>query len=202
MKIINYILRNVNLLNIVLIVIGILLADYAVYPLLKKGSIYNVPAPRELTLEEEEIPMPSVPSITDHMVIVQQNLFHPERRVPTEAKAEDVPMPSPEFILYGTMVTKDVSLAYIADRNAPQTGKRHLTLKKGDLLSGYMLTEIEDDRVVMEKGEEKLIVYLYDPQKMKTREAPSAQQPQVPAPPARRPLPRPLAPNAKPVSPN
>ena len=194
------------MLNVALIVICVLLADYALYPLFKTGSAYKVPSPKELVLEEEKIPASSAPSAADYTIVVQQNLFHPERHLPAEKKAEDALLPKPEFILYGTMVTKDISLAYISDRNSPPpAGKRHLTLKKGDLLSGYMLTEIEEDRVVMEKEEDKLTIYLYDSQKMKNKETPSAQQPQAPGPPARRQLPRPLAPSVpstKPLSPN
>ncbi len=201
MKALRYILKNINLLNLLLLFICFLFVEYAVYPLFQIEGSYKIPAPKKSEVEEEKIPAQSTPSAEDYSMIVQRNLFHPERHLPAEKKEEDMPITKPEFVLYGTLVTRDISLAYISDRNSPlPAGRRHLTLKKGDMLSGYTLTEIEEDRVVMTKDEEKMVVNLYDAKK--TKESPIPQQPHPT--PARRPLPRPAAPqqNAKPLPPN
>jgi hypothetical protein len=71
-------------------------------------------------------------------------------------------LPKPEFVLYGTLITDDLRLAYMEDlkapRNSPGRGKRQTALKKGDTLSGFTLKEIEADRIIMARGEESLTV--------------------------------------------
>jgi hypothetical protein len=76
------------------------------------------------------------------------------------------------------MLSDDLSLAYLEDlkapRNTPGRGKRQVALKKGDSLSGFVLKEIETDKITMVRGEEKLIVAMNDPQKAKAREVAAA----------------------------
>jgi hypothetical protein len=76
------------------------------------------------------------------------------------------------------MIADDISLAYLEDlkapRNTPGRGKRQVALKKGDSLSGFVLKEIETDKITMVRGEEKLIVAMNDPQKAKAREVAAA----------------------------
>jgi len=76
------------------------------------------------------------------------------------------------------MISNDLSLAYLEDlkapRNTPGRGKRQVALKKGDSLSGFVLKEIETDKITMVRGEEKLIVAMNDPQKAKAREVAAA----------------------------
>lgn len=80
-------------------------------------------------------------------------------------------MPKPEFVLYGTLITNDISFAYLEDtkapRNTPGRGKRQIAMKKGDTLSGFNLKEINVDSIVMARGEEKITIYVYNTQKPK-----------------------------------
>ena len=82
-------------------------------------------------------------------------------------------LPKPDFVLYGTMISGDTNLAFMEDTKAPQgtpgRGKRQRVLKVGQILSGFTLKELSDDRVIMARGEERLTVYLIDPQKPKER---------------------------------
>ncbi|MFZ3136940.1 MAG: hypothetical protein WA126_06065 [Thermodesulfovibrionales bacterium] len=123
------------------------------------------------------------------MLISEENLFHPERRIPPEKKVEQ-PLPKPEFVLYGTLITNDTSFAYLEDtkalRNTPGRGKRQITMKKGDTLSGFNLKEINVDNIVMARGEEKITIYLYSRNNPKKREsmAPPSTVPKVPQQPA------------------
>ncbi|MEW6003375.1 MAG: hypothetical protein AB1638_12130, partial [Nitrospirota bacterium] len=121
---------------------------------------------------EEKSAESSVPSLTDFMMIAEDNLFHPERKIPVE-KPVAPPLPKPEFVLYGTLITDDTNLAYLEDLKAPYStpgrGKRQTALRKGDSMSGFILKDIEADKIVMVRGEEKIEVYLNDTQRPKTR---------------------------------
>ena len=186
------ILNNINILNIILMAIVVGFAVYSVFPTLEMKVKYALPAaknPAEKT--DEQSGEPEIPSITQYTSIADENLFHPERRIPPEKKDEP-PLPKPEFVLYGTMISDDFSLAYLEDmkapRNTPGRGKRQVALKKGDSMSGFILKEIETDKITMVRGEERLIVAMNDPQKPKAREvvaapaaAPAAQPKTTPA---------------------
>lgn len=170
----NLLLRNMNLLNIILIVSVFLLADYVVLPLLNVKVKY-IPATSKkvFTVKKEESAQSQTPSPSDFTIIADQNLFHPERKIPPEKK-EEAPLPKPEFVLYGTLITDNVSFAYLEDKKSPRTtpgrGKRQTALKKGDTMSGFTLKEIDHDKVVMVKGEETLIVKVIDSNIKKDRE--------------------------------
>ena len=100
------------------------------------------------------------------MIISEENPFHPERKIPVEKKAEQ-PLPKPEFVLYGTLITDDLKMAYLEDLKAPRStsgrGKRQVALKQGDSLSGFRVKEIEAGKVVMVRGDDRIIVPIIDP---------------------------------------
>lgn len=168
-------LRNINLLNIILIVAAILMAGYVVLPMLDIKVKLTPAIPKKIVTTNEETPPESqTQSPSDYLIIAEQNLFHPQRIIPPE-KNEEQPLQKPEFVLYGTLVADDISVAYMEDKKSPRTtpgrGKRQTALKKGDTMSGYTLKEIDPDQVVMIRGEETLIVKIIDPTVKKDREA-------------------------------
>ncbi len=185
---IKYLLRNINLINIILAAAIIFFADYMVLPFFDMGIRVTPPSVKKTHSEgqataekpaEEKTPSPS-----DYMIIAEQNVFHPERKIPV-AKAEGPPVPKPEFVLYGTLMSGDVNVAYMEDKKSPQSTpgreKRQTPLRIGDSMSGFTLKEINKDSVVMAKGEESIVVYIEDPHNPKTRE-PSAGAPAIPPP--------------------
>lgn len=172
------ILKNLSVINILLAAALLLFADYAVLPLFGKGVAITTPAPikKQTAATASPTDKPAEvksPSPSDYIVIADQNLFNPERKIPVEKKAE-APLPKPEFVLYGTLKTDDLHLAYMEDKKAPQNtparGKRQIPVRLGETLSGFTLKEIGPDRVVMARGEEKLTVLLNDSARPKTRE--------------------------------
>lgn len=172
------ILRNINILNIILISAVIAFAAYSIFPTLEMKVKYALPAAKNIDeIAGEKTGELEIPSLTQYTAVVDDNLFHPERRIPPEKTVEQ-PLPKPDFVLYGTMISNDLSLAYLEDlkapRNTPGRGKRQVALKKGDSLSGFVLKEIETDKITMVRGEEKLIVAMNDPQKAKAREVAAA----------------------------
>ncbi len=132
----------------------------------------------------------------DYSIILNRNLFHPERIIPPEKKAV-VELPKPDFVLYGTLISGDASIAYLEDLKAQKTtpgrGRRQNALKIGQTMSGYTLKEIHEDRVVFMKDQERIEVRVLDNQAKKTRGlTPPAPTPQKPAPPTPPPPPTPV----------
>src|SRR4030065_562783 len=141
-------LKNINVLNIILLVAAILLADYVVLPLLNVTVKYIPAIPKKISSEKEE---KTAQGLTSH---------------PTDY----------------------TSFAYLEDKKSPRStpgrGKRQTALKKGDTMSGYILKEIDHDKVVMVRGEDTLTVKVIDSSVKKDREAatPSAAASTSPAP--------------------
>ncbi len=205
--------KNLNLLNVILIAGLLFFLQFSLIPRLTAKATYTPPNVKKNGEEKKEEVPPQVPSPFEYTIIADQNVFHPERKIPPDKKdAAQAPIPVPEFALYGTLITDDATIAYLEDLKAPQNtpgrGKRQTALRKGDSMSGFTLKEVEPDRIVMARGEEKMTVYLNDPQKPKKREAPAQTAtgtlPGVPAtahPPAVAPVQRPTgAPAVKPTA--
>ncbi len=157
--------RNINMLNVALLTGALFFAFYFFFPALDITAGFTLPAVNKSAAEKEETGTEiRIPSVTEYAKITEENLFHPERKIPVEKKADQQqqPLPKPEFVLYGTLITDNLRLAYIEDlkapRNSPGRGKRQTALKKGDALSGFTLKEIEADQIVMVRGEESIAV--------------------------------------------
>lgn len=170
----NTVIKNFNLLNLMLLAIICVFAGYVLSPMLKVDTRITL-LPAKKTTGEEKANKTSenkIPSPLDFNVIAENNLFHPERIIPIDKKAE-APLPKPDFILYGTLITDDLRIAYIEDLKAPRStpgrGKRVTSLKKDAMMSGFTLKEVETDKVVMARGEESVIVKMNDPAHAKKR---------------------------------
>lgn len=193
MRLLRYLARNINALNIVLIAAAAVLAVAVFYPHFYGQVKYGLPAVK-LSPEVEAEPEAVVasPSMSDFLVIAEQNLFHPDRKIPPEKK-EAQQLPKPELILYGTLIGEGMSVAYVEDKKNPKTspgrGKRQTVMKKGDAVSGFVLKEIETDKIVLVRGDETMVVHLSQGDKPRTSEvppgapgAPGAARPAQPTP--------------------
>jgi hypothetical protein len=173
------VLKNINLLNILLLAIVVVFAFRVFMPALYQDIRYLLPPAKE-SFEAEEKPLlqQKLPSLSDYMIISEENPFHPERKIPVEKKVEQ-PLPKPEFVLYGTLIAGDLKLAYLEDLKSPRStsgrGKRQVALKQGDSLSGFTLKEIEAGKVVMVRGDDKIIVPIIDPTHAREGQATTAQ---------------------------
>lgn len=167
-----YVLKNVNLLNIILFIILVYVVKTIALPFFNYQDTGILPAAKKqvaTAADAKAKPAESKgPSPLDYVVIADQNPFHPERTIPVPKVVGPPapPLPKPEFVLFGTMVTADLSLAYMEDKKAPKTtqgrGKRVTALKLGESLSGFVLKEVDADKVVMLRGDESIVVYLAD----------------------------------------
>jgi hypothetical protein len=182
------VLKNINLLNCLLLALCLILAYNFWSPQSEGKYPLDIPPAQKKPVEKtpNESPKPQTPSPMDYVVIADENLFHPERRIPPEKK-EEAALPKPEFVLYGTLITPELKMAYMEDKKAPVTtpgrGKRQSAIKIGESLSGFTLKEVDPAKVVLTRGEEKMTVLLDDSKTPKTRDAagPTAGgQPQVP----------------------
>ncbi len=205
MQIMRYIYRNVNPLNIILIVCAALLAVGAFTPYFYAQVKYSIPVAK-LPPAEEEKPAEtaaSSPSMSDYMIISELNLFHPDRKVPPEKK-EAQQLPKPELILYGTLMADGMNVAYVEDKKNPKTspgrGKRQTVMKKGDAISGFVLKEIENDRIVLVRGDETMVVHLNQGDKPRTSDVPTATPAGRPAP-TPQPVVKPAQPTPVPAKP-
>jgi ribosomal protein L12E/L44/L45/RPP1/RPP2 len=165
MRKIKYLLSNINLMNIMLAVMLIFIVNYMAMPFSKMDAKYALPPVKKPAIErtsKDEKTEEKSPSPSDYVVIAEQNLFHPERMIPVP-KVEAPPLPQPEFMLYGTLVTDGLQIAYMEDKKTkgPQDKeKRQTALRLGDSMSGFVLKEVDNEEVVMQRGEEKIVVSL------------------------------------------
>ena len=181
-------LRSFNVLNILLIAVLLFVLQYLLLPMATVDVGYAPAALKKAAEAEQQAAgaaqAPQAPSLMEYTVIAEQNLFHPERRIPPE-KTEAPPLPKPEFVLYGTMISDELTLAYMEDQKAPQStagrGKRQTPVKKGESLSGFVLKEVGPEKVVMVRGEEQMDVYLNDTARPKKREGMVGTAPSAPA---------------------
>jgi len=182
-------MKNINALNLLLLAAVIAFAAYILPPLLEVNVAYTLPAPKKVSEEKEEKPAAAQPpSVMGYTVIAEQNVFNPERKIPAEKK-DDQPLPKPEFVLYGTLIAGDTSMAFMEDLKAPYTtvsrGKRQRTLRLGGNISGFTLSQIYQDRVIMARGDERVEVRVMDTTRAKARNGGAVPAvPQAFAPPA------------------
>jgi hypothetical protein len=175
---VRYFFLSLNILNGLLALAVAAVVYFAVIPLWNPIARISLPtvkgiatSPGEQATQSQRVP------VTDYAVISDKNLFHPERKTPLEKEPEKA-VPKPDVLLYGTLIADDVSYAFIENKKAPYStsgrGKRQITLKKGDLLGEYTVSEIEANRIVLVKGEERIVVMLDDREKKRASDVPAA----------------------------
>jgi hypothetical protein len=176
---VRYFFLSLNVLNSLLVLAVAAVAYFAVIPLWNPVARISLPAVTGAVTSPGEQTTPQRVPVMDYALISDKNLFHPERKLPSEKQSEQTEIVAkPEVVLYGTLIADDATYAFIEDKKVPYStpgrGKRQIALKKGDHLSGYILSEIEANRIVLTKGEEKIVVMLDDGEKKRTSGVPAA----------------------------
>ncbi len=172
-------MSNLNVMNAALLAMLVLVTGYEFPSFFNVKAKYVLPTPAKSVGAEDKAVDAQPASPSEYSVIADQNVFHPDRKIP-ELKAQAAPLPVPEFVLYGTLIAGDVSLAYMEDLKGTGNSagaRRQKALKKGEIISGFTLKEIETDKVVMVRGDEKLEVRVTD--KARTKHADSTPATQV-----------------------
>lgn len=141
--------------------------------------------------------------IASYQVIVQKDLFRPSR---TEFKpvAKSTLPPTPPPRIFGILIMDNNKIAILEDSTSKKKKNYHVGESIGDLV----VSEIEKDKVILLRGDEKVIVNLREvktinapsrPGAAKPRPAPKsvtppAQRPPVPPMPGQQPQPAPPTP--------
>ena len=215
-------------------VVNVLLAFIIFLLIFKNDEIWTKPqmAPKKDGVKKSEFPaaesLPVLPaaggsSIRESlMVIAEKNIFHPDRKefdLPAAVPAK--PTARPSIQLFGVLISNDLKAVSIANPSKPiPKGERETkTMKIGDRVGDYQLTQIMADRIILEAPGDTYEVLLYDPKSPKKRIAvktPSkpaevtsafpALAPQPPTPsgiaPAPMPMPSPIPSLPRPVEPS
>jgi hypothetical protein len=170
-----YILKSINTVNLILGAALLLMVGYLLLPLNRAKTVIAPqiqPAAKQAAVQQAPEEQPN--AAADYVVIADRNLFHPERIIPVEKK-EEKPLPKPDFVLYGTLIDGGTKLAFMDDLKSLYTtqgrGKRQRVIAQGENLSGFVLSEVRADRIVMARGEEKVTVLLDD--KLNKRKGPA-----------------------------
>ena len=188
MRFLRNLIQNANVLNVLLVIVILAFAAGIVISAIQIRRLYTIPRIKEKAPAAAEQPA-EVPAKmpSDYAVIGEQNLFHPERTIPVDKKVE---VPRPEVVLYGTMMGTERS-ALIEDKKNPVTtpgrGNRQRFVRKGEVISGYTVTDIMSDRITLARGDDRMTVMLADPGKQRAGDA--GGPPGEPKAPARAPAP-------------
>jgi hypothetical protein len=177
MKLIKVLLKNINVLNLLLLAMAIFLflkLDDSLALIGKKVN-FTIPKPKEvLTKNEEKAATESAANYSDYIVIAEKNLFHPQRRIALEIK-EAEQMARPEIILYGTLITDEKRIAFIEDKKNPYStpgrGKRQVTVDEGSMIAGYKLEKVNAESILLVHGDDRITVDLKTQKDRKYAEA-------------------------------
>jgi hypothetical protein len=182
--------RHLSLLNIGLVLFLTMFFSSLISPGLRTVFHYELPhVKRSMSSTEKHFTDLQPPAISNYVSISENNVFHPDRKIPmpSEKKAEaELPaLPKPDVILYGTLITDDTSVAYLEDLKSPYNtrgrGRRQLVLRKGDTLSGFTLQEVDVDRIVMARGQEKIIIKIHEKRRPSDQELKRTEKPVAPS---------------------
>lgn len=183
MNIKKYILSNINVLNFMLLAVSFILYFTLAYPISHTDIKVNIPkVDIETVTEIAKIVPENIPTSQDYIVVAEKNLFHPERRLPSEAKEGQI-AGRPEIIFYGSIITEETKIALVEDKKNPYTTpgrvERLQSLKEGAVIGGYTLKEVNPETIVLVRGDDEMIINLRD-QKDRKPEARTA-SPEMPA---------------------
>lgn len=195
MKVLRYLIHNATVMNVVLLALIIALVAVTVISVVRMRHTHALPGIKARPPGEEAQRVDLQPKLpSDYAVIGEANLFHPDRIIPVDRKAE---VPRPEIVLYGTMIDT-TRLAFIEDRKNPVTtpgrGRRQRVVKMGEEIGGYAVAGIETDSIVLVRGDDRMTVRLSPPDKRKAADAPPAAQQPVQAKPPQTTPPAPTRP--------
>jgi hypothetical protein len=133
------------------------------------------------TMPQEQVLLKAVPkkdyNPADFAVISDKNLFS-DLRAQEEKTPENVAPPEPpplaqKPILVGITISGDQQLASIIDPTVPAQNRRAQIKRIGDSYSGYIITEINMDRIVLQSGTRREIIPLHEG----TKRGPGARTP-------------------------
>lgn len=137
----------------------------------KAGSKKSVTKPDVSRPPGDQKDSRATSSIASYIFIAERNPFHPDRKefpvvAPPEAQKTEVkkPIVRPQVTLYGVTIVDHYQSATISYPGRPlQKGEREtVTVKIGDRVADYKVSQILPDRIDLEAPEDRFQVLLYD----------------------------------------
>jgi len=169
--------RSATLLTLFLSAALVMACIGIVFPAMRVTSRLKLTrtVPKEVPPQDEPIKEAAAPLPTDYAVVGEMNLFHPQRMIPIDVKAQ---LPKPELFLCAIIRYGSDLVAFVEDKKKPATspgrGNRQTVVRKGTVYAGYSVTEINNDSIVLARGDQSVSVYLVDPGKRGGKSTPSA----------------------------
>jgi hypothetical protein len=177
--------RNWIAVNIVLIIIAGVLG-WRLYASIKLFKAENNPAKiqpardpkQKIALEAGMPPLQLLPqyNVADFGIITAQNLFSDTRTKEEKVEAAAVPEVQPlvvKPILVGVTLFDDQRMASVVDPTAGGGGRKSQTRRLGDTYQGYTITDITPDQLVLERGNRREVIPLFDSGKHPAQGAPA-----------------------------
>lgn len=143
-------MRKYYLINAILLTVavllgarlyGVVLKPIELFPAVKSQEV-SAPGPGIESLSEKKIEF-------DYQVIVKKDLFRPERKEPESGDSFAGAVP-PKLI--GVLIQNDGARAFLMD-SATKVTK---TYKQKEMISGYTIHEILENKVILMKGGERI----------------------------------------------
>ncbi len=109
---------------------------------------------------------------SEFQIIPAQNLFSESRAREDKTEAapvQEAPPLTVKPVLVGVTFVGDQRVALIVDPSASGPGRKTQTKKPGDSYQGYIITDIGENRMVLENGARKEVIPLYDGSKRPTQ---------------------------------
>ena len=206
MKLIKVFLKNINVLNLLLLVMTIFLFFELDDSLIDKKIKFTISKPKEVLIaSEEKAASERAATYLDYVAITEKNIFHPERKMSSERK-EELQLAKPEITLYGTLITDEKRVAYIEDKKNPYStpgrGKRQVAINEGGMIAGYKLAKVNAESILLVRGEDKIIVNLSTQKERNDGEAAAkTMSPAAVNKPTPGQMPSPFPPQARPTQP-
>ncbi|MEF9427375.1 MAG: hypothetical protein L0956_09490 [Candidatus Mariimomonas ferrooxydans] len=110
-----------------------------------------------------------------YLTIVEKDLFRPSRTDPKTDNGIQISNPSELIKLFGTIIMNNEKIAILEDPSTKKTKPYHIN----DSLSGFVITDIQKDKIIVLRGDEKIEVKLRN---MKGFTTPSSTSATVPKP--------------------
>jgi type II secretory pathway component PulC len=164
-RVFTFIGRQVTVLNLLLAATLAFFVWLVIVPMWLVGSSSDLPKMKASTESEgSTLANVSTTNGADVARIIQENVFHPERRFPIPPKKVEKIEAKPQFVLYGTFINHEKSIAFIEDKasplKVPEGGHKQITLKVGDVISGYRVSRIEQAKVMLVKDKDTMVLTL------------------------------------------
>ncbi len=108
----------------------------------------------------------------EFQVIPAQNLFSESRARDDKTEAapvQEAPPLTVKPVLVGVTLVGSQRMALIVDPSASGPGRKTQTKRPGDSYQGYIITDVGEDRMILENGARREVIPLYDGSKRPTQ---------------------------------